>query len=154
MICEDFQCILEHNFSPFGRKAVVGGMSAGAIGQFFASPTDLVKVQMQMEGKRKLEGKPLRSVPLRAGVFFPVTDHSVAQGVVLFFSATPSPQLLCALLQGEHPMALGSEGGGIQDLLLIPFILIFSILIYWSQGPQIHAPCCSTSMPALYHGGE
>ncbi|XP_057875830.1 mitochondrial uncoupling protein 4 isoform X2 [Melospiza georgiana] len=41
-------------------KAVVGGISAGAIGQFFASPTDLVKVQMQMEGKRKLEGKPLR----------------------------------------------------------------------------------------------
>ncbi|XP_054035898.1 mitochondrial uncoupling protein 4 isoform X3 [Dryobates pubescens] len=45
---------------PPHRKAVVGGMSAGAIGQFFASPTDLVKVQMQMEGKRKLEGKPLR----------------------------------------------------------------------------------------------
>ncbi|XP_041336892.1 mitochondrial uncoupling protein 4 [Pyrgilauda ruficollis] len=41
-------------------KAVVGGISAGAVGQFFASPTDLVKVQMQMEGKRKLEGKPLR----------------------------------------------------------------------------------------------
>ncbi|XP_054239677.1 mitochondrial uncoupling protein 4 [Indicator indicator] len=41
-------------------KPVVGGMSAGAIGQFFASPADLVKVQMQMEGKRKLEGKPLR----------------------------------------------------------------------------------------------
>ncbi|XP_077173786.1 mitochondrial uncoupling protein 4 [Paroedura picta] len=41
-------------------KAVVGGMMAGAIGQFFASPTDLVKVQMQMEGRRKLEGKPLR----------------------------------------------------------------------------------------------
>ncbi|XP_053880292.1 mitochondrial uncoupling protein 4 isoform X3 [Malaclemys terrapin pileata] len=41
-------------------KSVVGGMSAGAIGQFFASPTDLVKVQMQMEGKRRLEGKPLR----------------------------------------------------------------------------------------------
>ncbi|XP_058657707.1 mitochondrial uncoupling protein 4 isoform X2 [Ammospiza caudacuta] len=41
-------------------KAVVGGVCAGAIGQFFASPTDLVKVQMQMEGKRKLEGKPLR----------------------------------------------------------------------------------------------
>ncbi|NXV27244.1 UCP4 protein, partial [Rissa tridactyla] len=51
-------------------KAVVGGMSAGAIGQFFASPTDLVKVQMQMEGKRKLEGKPSRLVPLKAGGFF------------------------------------------------------------------------------------
>lgn len=42
------------------RKSVIGGMTAGAIGQFIASPTDLVKVQMQMEGKRKLEGKPLR----------------------------------------------------------------------------------------------
>uniref|UniRef100_T1IN06 Mitochondrial uncoupling protein 4 n=1 Tax=Strigamia maritima TaxID=126957 RepID=T1IN06_STRMM len=41
-------------------KAVVGGLSAGAIGQFFASPTDLVKVQMQMEGRRRLEGKPPR----------------------------------------------------------------------------------------------
>lgn len=51
---------------------MIGGMSAGAIGQFFASPTDLVKVQMQMEGKRKLEGKPLRLVPRTAGVFFPL----------------------------------------------------------------------------------
>ncbi|XP_066445263.1 mitochondrial uncoupling protein 4 [Eleutherodactylus coqui] len=41
-------------------KAVVGGMTAGALGQFFASPTDLVKVQMQMEGRRRLEGKPPR----------------------------------------------------------------------------------------------
>ncbi|XP_053317216.1 mitochondrial uncoupling protein 4 [Spea bombifrons] len=41
-------------------KAVIGGMTAGAIGQFFASPTDLVKVLMQMEGKRRLEGKPPR----------------------------------------------------------------------------------------------
>ncbi|XP_069461908.1 mitochondrial uncoupling protein 4 isoform X2 [Ambystoma mexicanum] len=41
-------------------KSVIGGMMAGAIGQFFASPTDLVKVQMQMEGRRRLEGKPPR----------------------------------------------------------------------------------------------
>ncbi|XP_061099354.1 mitochondrial uncoupling protein 4 isoform X1 [Conger conger] len=41
-------------------KAVVGGMVAGAVGQFMASPTDLVKVQMQMEGRRRLEGKPPR----------------------------------------------------------------------------------------------
>ena len=33
-------------------------MTAGAFGQFIASPTDLVKVQMQMEGKRVLvEGR-------------------------------------------------------------------------------------------------
>lgn len=47
--------------SPFViRKSVIGGMMAGVVGQFLANPTDLVKVQMQMEGKRKLEGKPLR----------------------------------------------------------------------------------------------
>ncbi|KAL4649203.1 mitochondrial uncoupling protein 4, partial [Arapaima gigas] len=41
-------------------KAMVGGMLAGALGQFMASPMDLVKVQMQMEGRRRLEGKPPR----------------------------------------------------------------------------------------------
>ncbi|KAG1664490.1 Mitochondrial uncoupling protein 4 [Nymphon striatum] len=41
-------------------KAVVGGLCAGAFGQFLASPTDLVKVQLQTEGKRRLEGKPAR----------------------------------------------------------------------------------------------
>ncbi|KAI4882122.1 hypothetical protein NFI96_010749 [Prochilodus magdalenae] len=35
-------------------------MVSGAFGQFLASPTDLVKVQMQMEGRRRLEGKPPR----------------------------------------------------------------------------------------------
>ncbi|XP_046862225.1 mitochondrial uncoupling protein 4-like isoform X2 [Xenia sp. Carnegie-2017] len=41
-------------------KSIIGGISSGAIGQFLASPTDLVKVQMQMEGRRILEGKPPR----------------------------------------------------------------------------------------------
>lgn len=35
-------------------------MLGGAIAQFLASPTDLVKVQMQMEGRRRLEGLPPR----------------------------------------------------------------------------------------------
>ncbi|CAH1795246.1 unnamed protein product, partial [Owenia fusiformis] len=34
-------------------KAAVGGGVAGALGQFLASPTDLVKIQMQMEGRRR-----------------------------------------------------------------------------------------------------
>ena len=38
------------------RKAIPTGMIAGAAAQFLASPTDLVKVHMQMEGKRQLEG--------------------------------------------------------------------------------------------------
>ncbi|XP_048762503.1 mitochondrial uncoupling protein 4-like [Ostrea edulis] len=41
-------------------KASIGGLMAGALGQLIASPTDLIKVQMQMEGRRKLEGKPPR----------------------------------------------------------------------------------------------
>ncbi|XP_076873464.1 mitochondrial uncoupling protein 4 isoform X2 [Brachyhypopomus gauderio] len=41
-------------------KAVVGGLLSGALGQFLASPADLVKVQMQMEGRRQLEGKSPR----------------------------------------------------------------------------------------------
>ena len=45
----------------FHRKSVIAGMTAGAFGQFIASPTDLVKVQMQMEGKRVLiEGRQPR----------------------------------------------------------------------------------------------
>jgi len=41
-------------------KKVIAGMMAGGIGQFMASPTDLIKTQIQMEGKRRLRGKPPR----------------------------------------------------------------------------------------------
>lgn len=42
-------------------KSVLCGSASGALGQFLASPTDLVKVQIQMEGRRRLEGHPPRS---------------------------------------------------------------------------------------------
>jgi len=38
-------------------KSMCAAMTAGAIGQFVASPTDLVKVQMQTEGVRLLKGE-------------------------------------------------------------------------------------------------
>lgn len=41
-------------------QTMVLSMSSGAIGQFLASPTDLVKTQMQLEGKRLLQGNPPR----------------------------------------------------------------------------------------------
>jgi len=42
-------------------KSLIGGMTSGALAQFLASPTDLVKVQMQMEGRKMLvEGRPSR----------------------------------------------------------------------------------------------
>lgn len=37
-------------------KKVLAGMGAGGFGQFMASPTDLIKTQIQMEGKRRLLG--------------------------------------------------------------------------------------------------
>lgn len=40
--------------------ASVGGLAAGSLAQLIASPTDLVKVQMQTEGRRLLQGKPPR----------------------------------------------------------------------------------------------
>ncbi|PAV86153.1 hypothetical protein WR25_24454 [Diploscapter pachys] len=41
-------------------KAMMAGAVSGLVAQFAASPTDLVKVQMQMEGLRKLQGQTLR----------------------------------------------------------------------------------------------
>jgi len=41
-------------------KKVIAGMLAGGLGQLMASPTDLIKTQIQMEGKRRLLGKPPR----------------------------------------------------------------------------------------------
>ncbi|KAK4307166.1 hypothetical protein Pmani_021046 [Petrolisthes manimaculis] len=41
-------------------QAIVGGILVGGVAQLLASPADLIKVQMQMEGRRILEGKPPR----------------------------------------------------------------------------------------------
>lgn len=60
------------------KLAITGGISAGMIGQFLANPADLVKVQLQMEGKRKMQGleprvhnlrHALRQVVKEAGFF-------------------------------------------------------------------------------------
>uniref|UniRef100_A0A5S6QJT1 Mitochondrial uncoupling protein 4 n=1 Tax=Trichuris muris TaxID=70415 RepID=A0A5S6QJT1_TRIMR len=44
---------------PLG-KAMLTGVLSGALAQFVASPADLVKVLMQAEGRRKLDGLPPR----------------------------------------------------------------------------------------------
>lgn len=40
--------------------AMIGGVLAGGFAQFLASPFDLVKIQIQMEGRRRLQGLPPR----------------------------------------------------------------------------------------------
>ncbi|KAK7870615.1 hypothetical protein R5R35_009114 [Gryllus longicercus] len=41
-------------------KSAISGVTSGALAQFVASPTDLVKVHVQMEGRRRLLGQPPR----------------------------------------------------------------------------------------------
>lgn len=55
---------------------MIAGMTAGAFGQFIASPTDLVKVQMQMEGKRVLiEGRQPRYIT--ESKLFNIISHKI-----------------------------------------------------------------------------
>ncbi|XP_057660917.1 mitochondrial uncoupling protein 4-like isoform X2 [Diorhabda carinulata] len=49
----------EQKIFPVWQGAICG-ITAGMVGQFFASPADLIKVQLQMEGKRRMLGLPAR----------------------------------------------------------------------------------------------
>ncbi|XP_031566919.1 mitochondrial uncoupling protein 4-like isoform X2 [Actinia tenebrosa] len=62
-------------------KSVISGMTAGAIGQFFSSPADLVKVQMQMEGKRVLIEKRKPRVHGTAHAFRNIVKHYGIKGL-------------------------------------------------------------------------
>ena len=42
-------------------KAMGCGALAGGSAQLFASPADLIKIQLQMEGRRRAEGLPPKS---------------------------------------------------------------------------------------------
>ena len=55
-IYENFRDCLKKNESFPIWQTILVGVSSGALAQFLASPTDLVKSIMQAEGKRKLEG--------------------------------------------------------------------------------------------------
>lgn len=46
------------------RKAIPTGILSGGMGQFLASPTDLVKTRLQMEGRRLLDGHKSRLVSM------------------------------------------------------------------------------------------
>ena len=51
-----------HRKCSFHRKSILCGMTSGGAAQMLASPTDLVKVRLQMDGRRELEGLEPRCV--------------------------------------------------------------------------------------------
>ncbi|KXJ16192.1 mitochondrial uncoupling protein 4 [Exaiptasia diaphana] len=62
-------------------KSVISGMTAGAVGQFISSPTDLVKVQMQMEGRRVLVEKRKPRVRSTLHAFRNIIKHHGLKGL-------------------------------------------------------------------------
>ncbi|XP_064607575.1 LOW QUALITY PROTEIN: mitochondrial uncoupling protein 4-like [Liolophura sinensis] len=79
-------------------KAVVGGICAGAIGQLIASPTDLVKVQMQMDGVRRLRGKKPR-FENTAHAFRKIVHHGGIRG--LWSGVVPNVQRAALVNMGD-----------------------------------------------------
>lgn len=75
---------------------VPGGVSAGAIAQYIASPTDLVKVQLQMEGRRRLMGLP----PRVHGIFDAFNKVWAAGGVRGLWKGTLPPHNALLTLNG------------------------------------------------------
>ncbi|XP_025418439.1 mitochondrial uncoupling protein 4 [Sipha flava] len=61
-------------------KSALSGVTSGAIAQYFASPADLIKVQIQMEGKRRLMGEPPR-VLSAAHAFKKILSESGIRGL-------------------------------------------------------------------------
>ena len=55
------------------------GMLSGAMGQFLASPTDLIKIRLQMEGKRALDGLKPRLVGDQYRLLLSVLAYSTQQ---------------------------------------------------------------------------
>lgn len=68
---------------------VVLGMVAGGLGQWVASPADLIKVRMQMEGRRRLQGLPVRVGSIREALATAIKEGGVKS---LWKGAVPNVQ--------------------------------------------------------------
>ena len=62
--------------APLYQKAGLG-LFCGGVGQFLANPFDLVKVQMQAEGRRRLQGLPPRVEVGKHNFRYSALTHSI-----------------------------------------------------------------------------
>ncbi|KAK5640924.1 hypothetical protein RI129_009471 [Pyrocoelia pectoralis] len=79
-------------------KSAFCGISAGAFAQYISSPTDLLKVQLQMEGKRKLMGLPPR-VHSMSDAFVKIVKSSGYRG--LWKGSVPNVQRAALVNLGD-----------------------------------------------------
>lgn len=77
---------------------MTGGVSAGAFAQLISSPADLLKVQLQMEGKRKLMGLPPRVHGL-TDAFFKTLNSGGVKG--LWKGSVPNVQRAALVNLGD-----------------------------------------------------
>lgn len=78
-------------------RAVLG-MVSGGLGQLVASPADLVKVRMQMEGRRRLQGLPGRVTGVRGSLVQAVQEGGVKS---LWKGAVPNVQRAALVNLGD-----------------------------------------------------
>lgn len=74
------------------------GMVSGGLGQLVASPADLVKVRMQMEGRRRLQGLPVRVTTMRASLVQVVKEGGLRS---LWKGAVPNVQRAAMVNLGD-----------------------------------------------------
>uniref|UniRef100_A0A915KG43 Uncharacterized protein n=1 Tax=Romanomermis culicivorax TaxID=13658 RepID=A0A915KG43_ROMCU len=92
-------------------EAMCSGMTSGAFAQFLASPTDLIKVQMQMEGRRRLEGLP----PRVKFQIFPNFEYLLGCGIMLLMK-NENHLSLERLRNSLHALKLLWSEGGVSRL--------------------------------------
>lgn len=79
-------------------KSAISGITAGSVAQYLASPADLLKVHIQMEGKRRLMGEPARVKGLY-DAFIKVIKSSGVKG--LWKGAIPNVQRAALVNLGD-----------------------------------------------------
>uniref|UniRef100_A0A131Y2D6 Putative mitochondrial fatty acid anion carrier protein/uncoupling protein n=1 Tax=Ixodes ricinus TaxID=34613 RepID=A0A131Y2D6_IXORI len=127
-------------------KCVLVGVLAGGLGQFLASPTDLVKVQMQTEGRRALMGLPprvtntwqaLRRIASEGGIrgLWKGTTPNVYRAALVFFGAADG------IRHGKTTAAAAYEPQG---------QLLHSFTRQW----DVWARCCHARNTGRRHSNE
>ncbi|CAG9862586.1 unnamed protein product [Phyllotreta striolata] len=118
---EDFE-----EYTPMWQMLVCG-ITCGFVGQLIANPADLIKVQLQMEGKRKLMG-----LPPRVSGFCDAARKIYAEGGVLGFWRGWIPSCQRAILVAigdvttyDAVKTLFKQHANISDRFFLHFIASF-----------------------------